>query len=168
MVDTEELGLVLQTELSSRLSSTAEVFLSTSDQFATSNLRFTDYERPVSGLFSNEKCQRLTVAKSYLVAVRPGTGDDVAAIVKYARQKGVPFSPRAGHHCVTTTMRHLTNGILIDMRSLNGMSFEEERRHVTIGGGVITDDFVRFLESRGMEVSKCEDGSIFQRCRIIY
>lgn len=48
MADTEELGLVLQTELISRLSSAAEVFLSTSDQFATSNLRFTEYERPVS------------------------------------------------------------------------------------------------------------------------
>lgn len=99
------------------------------------------------------------MAKTYLVAVRPGTSDDVAATVKYAQDKGIPFSPRAGHHCVTTTMRHLKNGILIDMRSLNGMVFDEEKRHVTVGGGVITDDFVRFLESRGMEVSECETES---------
>lgn len=105
---------------------------------------------------SRSKYQTLIVGKSYLVAVRPGTGEDVAATVKYARHKAVPFSPRAGHHCVTTTMRHLKDGILIDMRSLNSMSFDEEKRHVTVGGGVITDDFVRFLEGKGMEVSKCE------------
>lgn len=74
--------------------------------------------------------------------------------MKYGREKGVPFSPRAGHHCVTTTMRHLQNGILIDMRSLNSLTFDEKKRQVTVGGGVITDDFVRFLESKGMEVSE--------------
>lgn len=98
------------------------------------------------------------MAKTYLVAVRPGTGDDVVATVKYARERGIPFSPRAGHHCVTTTMRHLKNGILIDMRSLNSLTFDQEKGHVTVGGGVITDDFVRFLEGKGMEVSKSNNG----------
>lgn len=51
-------------------------------------------------------------------------------------------------------MRHLKDGILIDMRSLKGLYFDEENRQVTVGGGVITDDFVRFLENKGMEVSK--------------
>lgn len=73
--------------------------------------------------------------------------------MKYAQAKGLPFAPRAGHHCVTTTMRHLQNGILIDMRSLNSMAFDPETRQVTVGGGAITDDFVRFLETHGMEVS---------------
>jgi FAD/FMN-containing dehydrogenase len=51
-------------------------------------------------------------------------------------------------------MRHLKDGVLLDMRSLNSMSFDAEKQQVTVGGGVITDEFVRFLESRGMEVSK--------------
>lgn len=92
--------------------------------------------------------------KTYLVSVRPSCEEDVVATMNYGREKGVPFSPRAGHHCVTTTMRHLQNGILIDMRSLNSLSFDEDKRQVTVGGGVITDDFVRFLESKGMEVSE--------------
>lgn len=117
------------------------------------------------------------MVKSYLVAVRPGTGDDVAETVKYAREQGVLFSPRAGHHCVTTTMRHLKNGILIDMRSLNSLTFDQEKRHVTVGGGVITDYFVRFLESKNMEVSKSNNGTmpisvtaiidLIQRCRFL-
>lgn len=92
--------------------------------------------------------------KTYLVSVRPSCEEDVVATMKYGSEKGVPFSPRAGHHCVTTTMRHLQNGILIDMRSLDSLTFDEKKRHVTVGGGVITDDFVRFLESKGMEVSE--------------
>jgi FAD/FMN-containing dehydrogenase len=51
-------------------------------------------------------------------------------------------------------MRALKDGILIDMRPLNRITFDTEKRQVTAGGGVITDDFVRFLESVGMEVSK--------------
>lgn len=89
-----------------------------------------------------------------MAAIRPACENDVVKVVKYARIKNIPFAPRSGHHCVTTTMRHLKDGILIDMRSLSNISFNEAKRHVTIGGGVITDDFVCFLESRGMEVSK--------------
>lgn len=54
-------------------------------------------------------------------------------------------------------MRHLRGGILIDMRSLSAISLDKEAMRVTIGGGVITDDFVRFLEAHGMEVSKLID-----------
>lgn len=52
MADTDDLTVVLQAELKSRLSSAAEVFLQTSDEFENSNLRFTEYERPVSGRLS--------------------------------------------------------------------------------------------------------------------
>lgn len=51
-------------------------------------------------------------------------------------------------------MRRLQSGILIDMRTLNGLSFDEEGQTVTVGGGVITDDFVKFIYKMGMEVSK--------------
>lgn len=89
-----------------------------------------------------------------MLAIRPANEHHVVEVVKYAVARKIAFAPRAGHHCVTSTMRHLNNGILIDMRSLNSMSFDEEKRQVTIGGGVVTDEFVRFLEDRGMEVSK--------------
>lgn len=34
------------------------------------------------------------------------------------------------------------------------MSFDEEARTVTAAGGVLTDDFVKFLHKHQMEVSK--------------
>lgn len=51
-------------------------------------------------------------------------------------------------------MRHLRDGILLDMRSLDGLVFDEQLEQVTVGGGVITDNLVRFLEHHKMEVSK--------------
>ncbi|EQB53082.1 hypothetical protein CGLO_07231 [Colletotrichum gloeosporioides Cg-14] len=126
----------IQQELVPRLSAEAILHWPESEGFNKSNLRFTDYERP-----------------TYLVSISPGCDDDVIQIVKYAKSKGVPFAPRSGHHAVTTTMRHLKNGILIDMRSLNKLSFDAENRQVTVGGGVITDEFVKFLQSVGMEVN---------------
>lgn len=81
--------------------------------------------------------------------------------MKYAQARGLPFAPRAGHHCVTTTMRHLQNGILIDMRSLNSIELDPETRQVTVGGGVITDDLVHFLEDHGLEVSTSDSVIIY-------
>ncbi|KAF4432117.1 FAD binding domain-containing protein [Fusarium austroafricanum] len=126
----------LQRDLLPKLSSAARLHLPGSQEFAKSNLRFTEYERP-----------------TYLAAIEPGCDEDVIHIVKYAREKDVPFAPRSGHHAVTTTMRQLKNGILIDMRSLNKLEFDPDLGQVTVGGGVITDDFVKFLQSVGMEVS---------------
>lgn len=40
------------------------------------------------------------------------------------------------------------------MRPLNKLEFDADERQVTVGGGVITDNFVKYLESVGMEVSK--------------
>lgn len=55
MASTEAFSLTLQAELRSRLSAEAVVSLATSDDFASSNLRFTDYERPVSIIASLQK-----------------------------------------------------------------------------------------------------------------
>ena len=74
-------------------------------------------------------------------------------VVKYAREKGIPFTPRGGHHSVTTTMGRFQNGMCINMRPLNQMRWDAGKRHVTIGGGAITDEFVRFVHDLGMEVS---------------
>ncbi|OBR06216.1 6-hydroxy-d-nicotine oxidase [Colletotrichum higginsianum IMI 349063] len=126
----------IEQELHPRLSAEARLHLPNSAGFDKSNLRFTQYERP-----------------TYLAAVEPGCEEDVIQVMRYAREKGVPFAPRSGHHAVTTTMRHLKGGILIDMRSLNKLSFDAEKQQVTVGGGVITDDFVKFLQSVGMEVN---------------
>ena len=51
-------------------------------------------------------------------------------------------------------MKGLQNGIILDMRSVAHMKFDEQKLQVTVGGGVLVDDFTKYLFSLGMEVSK--------------
>jgi FAD/FMN-containing dehydrogenase len=92
--------------------------------------------------------------QTYSVAVRPQCEQDVVEVITFARTQGIPLAARSGHHCVTTTMKQLQDGILLDMRSINHMSFDAEKREVTIGGGVLVDDFTKYVHNIGMEVSK--------------
>lgn len=59
MASTEAFSLTLQAELRSLLNPEAVVSLAASDDFASSNLRFTDYERPVSKIAILQKCLSL-------------------------------------------------------------------------------------------------------------
>ena len=136
-----KLGTTIRLDLERKLSGGARIHLpfdKDRTQFDEANLRFTQYERP-----------------KYLVIVDPGCEDDVVEVVKYAREKGIVFTPRGGHHCVTSTMRRFQDGICINMRPLNNMRWDAEKNCVIIGGGTITDEFVRFVHGLGMEVSKC-------------
>ncbi|KAB2110233.1 hypothetical protein AG0111_0g2008 [Alternaria gaisen] len=137
--DLISLAVTIRTELERKLSNKARIHLPFDEdktEFEKANLRFTQYERP-----------------TYLAIVDPVCEDDVIEVVKYAREKGIPFTPRGGHHSVTTTMGRFRNGICINMRPLNQMRWDAEKRHVTIGGGAITDEFVRFVHDLGMEVN---------------
>jgi hypothetical protein len=154
------LGEIIRSELQQKLSDKAQIHLSFDEdrtEFDKADLRFTQYERP-----------------TYLAIISPGCEDDVAKIVKYARTKGIPFTPRGGHHAVTSTMRHFQNGICINMRPLNQMRWNAEKRQVTTGGGAITDEFVHFVHDLGMEVSKYDrlfdyrvSANDVCRCRVV-
>ena len=88
--DLISLAVTIRTELERKLSNKARVHLPFDEdktEFEKANLRFTQYERP-----------------TYLAIVDPVCENDVIEVVKYAREKGIPFTPRGGHHSVTTTM----------------------------------------------------------------
>jgi FAD/FMN-containing dehydrogenase len=139
-------GKTILSELLQRLSHKARVHLPFDDDktsYDEANLRFTQYERP-----------------NYLVIVEPDCESDVVEVVKYARQKDIPFTPRGGHHAVTSSMRHFQNGICINMRSLNQMRWDDKQQHVTAGGGALTDEFVRFVHDLGMEVSELHENPL--------
>ncbi|RDW68614.1 FAD linked oxidase [Coleophoma crateriformis] len=132
----QSLQNTLKSGLCPLLSSPELVSFPSSAEFQSSNLRFTEFERP-----------------TYVAAVRPVCEKDVVETIKYARSQAIPFAARSGHHCVTTTMGQLQNGILLDMRSIKHTEFDAEKQEVTIGGGILLDDFTKFVHSLGMEVT---------------
>lgn len=64
-----------------------------------------------------------------------------------------PVAHQIPNAAVTTTMGGLRDGVLLDMRTLNSMALDRDAMTVTVGGGVITDDFVRFCQTHGVEVT---------------
>jgi FAD/FMN-containing dehydrogenase len=54
-------------------------------------------------------------------------------------------------------MKQLQNGIVLDMRSINHMQFDAQKQQVTVGGGILVDDFTKYVHSLGMEVSKSSE-----------
>ncbi|KAF7195617.1 FAD-linked oxidoreductase alt4 [Pseudocercospora fuligena] len=145
---------LLVAELRLSLSEEAKLALPGSDDFDASNNRYTQYGRPVcmSVLLRDYV---LIALQTYSVVVVPAREQDVVEVVKFCARNNVPFAPRSGHHCVTTSMRHLQNGLLIDMRSLNGakLNLNGGAKEVTVGGGILTDDFVSFLQTNNLEVN---------------
>ena len=108
-----------------------------------------------------------TTLQTYIAAVRPRCEQDVVQVVKYAKSRGIPLAARSGHHCVTTTMKGLQNGIVLDMRSINNMDFDAKKLEVTVGGGVLVDDFTKYLYGLGMEVSKSSENLRQEICEVV-
>ena len=61
---------------------------------------------------------------------------------------------RTGGHSLTTSSKRIQGGIVIDMRGLNAIKYDETKQQMTVGGGVTTGEFANATFSRGMEVSK--------------
>lgn len=73
--------------------------------------------------------------KPALIA-RPADADDVAAVLGLARETGTPLTVRSGGHSVAGAS--VADGaILVDMRGLNDVSVDADRRVVSVGGGAV-------------------------------
>ncbi|KAA8642442.1 FAD-binding oxidoreductase [Aspergillus tanneri] len=92
------------------------------DGNTTAYPRWSSYEAPAPG-----------------VVVTPATEEDVAKTVEFATSKNIPFLAQTGAHGWSEF--HLKqNGIIINMRKLNSVSFNCDKTQVTIGGGVLISE----------------------------
>lgn len=55
---------------------------------------------------------------------------------------------------MTTSLRNIQNGIVIDMRGLNKAIYDHKTKQMTVGGGINTGEFANATHAQGMEVSK--------------
>ena len=87
--------------------------------------------------------------KPALVA-RCASTSDVQHCVRTARQHGLPLSVRGGGH--DWGGRALCSGLVLDLRSLNACTVDEEHSTVTFGGGALMSDVADAVAAVGMAV----------------
>jgi FAD/FMN-containing dehydrogenase len=79
-----------------------------------------------------------------LAIVRPRSAEDIAAVIPLAHSHGIKLSVRSGGHDVFG--RSIVDGaIVIDMRPLDSISVSEDKKTVTIGGGIIMGTLIEEL-----------------------
>ncbi|KAF3491549.1 FAD binding domain-containing protein [Arthroderma uncinatum] len=128
------LGLSLddvRSELGPQLSGSAVVSENGRD-FA----RWSDYHAPTAGVVVTVACEQ-----------------DVAVTVQYCIEHEIQFLAQAGTHGFTTTIDLDDDGILINLRQLNSVTFNDDKTEVTVGGGALISEVIEAASSNNTLVA---------------
>jgi FAD/FMN-containing dehydrogenase len=82
---------------------------------------------------------------------RPISAKDVAAAVNWCVAKGVPLRARSGGHSYQG-YSSVSNGVMLDLRKLRGISVNKRGRYATVGAGCQLIDIYRALAAQGVTV----------------
>jgi FAD/FMN-containing dehydrogenase len=74
---------------------------------------------------------------------------DVVAALAFAREQGLPISVRSGGHSVAGNSL-VEDGLVVDMRNVNGVSVDPDARTAIVGGGSTWSHFDRAAEPHGL------------------
>lgn len=87
--------------------------------------------------------------------VRPDSIEKLRAVLAFAASEDLRVTPSGARHSMggQAFARH---GLAIDMRGLNDLSVDEERRTLTVGAGATWAQVLRFLHPRGLSVSSMQ------------
>ncbi|KAI1086808.1 hypothetical protein F5B19DRAFT_487217 [Rostrohypoxylon terebratum] len=84
-----------------------------------------------------------------LAVVRPQTGADVQALVKYCVENDVDFVVRSGgYDCAGRSQ--IRGALSIDLRDINYVHVSEDEKTAKVGGGIIFRDLTRELDAKGL------------------
>ncbi|EFQ98152.1 FAD binding domain-containing protein [Nannizzia gypsea CBS 118893] len=87
------------------------------------------------------------------VVVSVASEEDVAVTVQYCIKYDIQFFAQSGAHGFTTTLDVPPDGILINLRQLNSITFNEDKTEVTLGGGVLISEVIEAAASKNTLVA---------------
>lgn len=92
--------------------------------------------------------KRLDTARAPDLIAQCRSADEVAAVIRHAREQGLKVSPRGtGHHYEAAALRD--HGIMIDLGSLDSVEIDRDARTARIGAGVRGGDLSAKLAEQG-------------------
>jgi glycolate oxidase len=93
----------------------------------------------------------LDLQYSFDILVKPGSTEEIAAVLKICNQYKVPILPRGGGTGVTGGALPCRGGMVLSLERLNKIvSINCEDAYVIVESGVITDDLCRAVEQHGL------------------
>lgn len=94
-----------------------------------------------------------------VVVAQPETPDEVQAVVRLAREHGLPVTVRGGGH--DWAGRALNeDGLVLDLSAMRAVRVDPSAREAVIEGGATADDVVRAAESYGLTAATGTVGDV--------
>ncbi|HJP71215.1 MAG TPA: FAD-binding oxidoreductase [Candidatus Limnocylindria bacterium] len=93
------------------------------------------------------------------VIVRAANADDVALVVRFAREAGVELAVRAGGHS-NAGHSSTEGGIVLDLRDMNALEIDAESRTAWAEGGVTAGEVTSELAEHGFAIPFGDTGSV--------
>lgn len=90
----------------------------------------TTYELSQSTYFSAQAAEH-----SPTCIISPTSSADVAVAIKAVSQLDVKFAVRAGGYTLNSGVANISDGIVINLRSMNSVTVSEDKTFVSVGGG---------------------------------
>ncbi|GKT49710.1 FAD-linked oxidoreductase auro [Colletotrichum spaethianum] len=129
---------------------------STPDQLASDAPQLQDISERVPGLLiytlSAEGYEEVrtffnaSMTQQPLAIIRPRTEAEVSAVVLELHAQNIPFGIRSGGHDMSAAQAQGREGIIIDLRGLDSISINEDKKSARIGGGVLGIKLSKFLQ----------------------
>jgi hypothetical protein len=83
---------------------------------------------------------------------QPETTDEVAAAVRFARERSLPLGVRGGGHSVAGHGL-IEDGLVIDLRRMRGVHVDEPRRRASAQGGATWEELDTATQANGLAVT---------------
>ncbi|KAL8420607.1 hypothetical protein RB594_003411 [Gaeumannomyces avenae] len=132
-------------QLGASLSAGAQIVFPGSAEFTSRTTRWSNLSPP-----------------KFNAVVVPGSQEDVAATIKFANERKLPFLVTNTAHGTLTTLGKMDHGIEIDIRSLNSVEIATDGKTARVGGGIRSKELIDALwaASKQTVTGTCECVSI--------